>query len=123
MKKITILLILSILVIGCLPFMETTYQVKNACDFTLDEVVSYYWDGENIHDFVQHGDMYSGDISNKVKTERNEIYLGLELYGNKYIVVDPYPMSQNTNNICEINGDTAIYGKGKSHIILKNILQ
>jgi hypothetical protein len=124
MRKIIILLILSILFIGCLPIMRTTYQVKNACDFTLEEVVSYYWDGENLYDFVQHGDMYSGDVSNKVETERNEISLGLEIYGDPYIVVNPYPIQSNTNNLCEINGDTVVYGKGKSNItfILKDIL-
>jgi hypothetical protein len=67
--------------------------------------------------------MYSGDVSNKVETERNEISLGLEIYGDPYIVVNPYPIQSNTNNLCEINGDTVVYGKGKSHIILKNILQ
>jgi PKD repeat protein len=90
----------------------TTYSIQNLSSVTLYEVTSYYWDGSDIYDEVDHGTLNIGYQTAEVITEWDEIYVDfkLEAGGDWYEVADPYYMIQNTVNYCVINDDTEVWG-------------
>jgi len=88
----------------------TQYRVLNQSSFTLYDANSFYYDGSSIFDTVVHGDVYAGQTTGYFETTWNEIRVTLRLVpaGTLYLVVDPYPITADTNNDLAITDSTTL---------------
>ena len=104
---------------------ETSYIIRNVSQYIWLSVVSYYWDGSEIFDLEQHGDLYPGDESNEVITERSEIHIGFKFEdGTVAIVTDSYFLTPNTRNYLLLEDDTEYYYKksaGSESLSIKDL--
>ena len=100
----------------------TTYSIQNLSSVTLYDVTSYYWDGVDFLDEVDHGTLNVGYQTAEVVTEYSEICVDfkLETGGGWYLVLDPYPITQNTVNYLVINDETEVYGPVKKKSVSLN---
>lgn len=85
-----------------------SYQVQNNTTASFD-MVSFFYDGTNVVDLIDHGTMSPNQKSDTVYTSHNEIELGGEFNGQTFIVTTPYPIQNFTNNTLSITGTTLIY--------------
>jgi hypothetical protein len=88
----------------------TTYYVVNSSSQTLYDLCTFYWDGSDIYDVVEHSNLYSGYRTEHVRTDRYSIYIAFALtaYGD-YYVTDSYSITYNSINSLVINDYTDIY--------------
>jgi PKD repeat protein len=98
-----------------------TYSFNNTCDFDLPEFVSFYYDGTDIYDFVEHGTVSAHEITDPIVTERRSIYFGLVVGGTSYISAE-YDLDDNQANVIIINDYTPIYSRKKTSTTIKDIL-
>ncbi|MEN8156943.1 MAG: PKD domain-containing protein [Bacteroidota bacterium] len=88
----------------------TTYIVRNLSSITLDEVMSYYYNGTEIEAYYLHGTMQPNATSTEVITEHSPLDLYFELAdGAMCIVVESYPMVSNTLNYIDFDDNTEYY--------------
>ena len=93
-----------------------TYAVQNLSSWTLYNVTSYYWDGEEIYDFVEHGTLYSGYKTSTISTKYNEISVILKLEPNLptnngwYFVSNTYYLSSQNLNLLVVDDNTYVEG-------------
>lgn len=88
----------------------TTYYVVNSTSETLYDICTFCWDGLDIYDVVEHGNLYSGFRTEHVRTDEYSIYVAFALtsYGD-YYVTDAFPITYNSINSLVINNNTDIY--------------
>jgi hypothetical protein len=88
----------------------TTYYVVNSTSQTLYDLCTFYWDGSDIYDVVEHSSLYSGFRTEHVRTDWDYIYVAFALtaYGD-YYVTDAFSISYNSINSLVINDYTDIY--------------
>lgn len=86
----------------------SSYKVFNATSISFD-ILSYFYDGDNVIDLVEHGNINSGAMTDTIFTSRSVIMLGGVYYGQLFIVETPYPLEKGINNILEINDNTRIF--------------
>lgn len=89
---------------------KSSYQVKNSTSITLS-LSSFFWDGDEIQDFVMHGTMLSGAITDTIYTSRNKISLGGTMLGVTFVVTSDFQINENSHNIIVIDGNTPVYTK------------
>jgi hypothetical protein len=88
----------------------TTYYVLNSSLQTLYDLYTFYWDGSDFYDMVDHNNLYSGYRTEHVRTDRSYIYatFALSAYGD-YYVTDAFSIEYNSINSIVINKYTDIY--------------
>lgn len=84
-----------------------SYQVQNSTTASFD-MVSYYYDGTNVVDLIDHGIMSPNQKSDTVYTSHDRIGLGGELNSKTFLVSTPYTIQKYSNNILTISGSTLI---------------
>lgn len=84
----------------------TTYQFKNNLSETIPNSFSFHYSSGDFVDIVQHGNLFGGQSTQEVKTDWGDIDYGFEIYGDTWITNYSYDLSENTNNICNLYGDT-----------------
>ena len=88
----------------------TTYSVKNNCTFKLYTVVSYYWDGNNVKDYTEHGTLDPTEETETILTNRNQIDVAFTSSdGTLCLVFDTYGINSGSHNTLIITGDTYVY--------------
>jgi PKD repeat protein len=90
----------------------TTYSFKNESSYDLPSFCSYYWDGNDILDFILHGTLYKNSETEVVITERPTISFGFQI-GDDVAISEDYSLTSNMHNQLIINDQTPIY-TGKS---------
>jgi hypothetical protein len=95
--------------LGTATSVQTTYQVRNRTGDTLDDLMTYYWTGEDIIDDVFQGDLPNNAITDKEETNQDEISIGFILFGITCLVTDDFIIQENTNNIFDFKGTTHFY--------------
>ena len=85
-----------------------SYQIRNGTSVSLN-LMSYYWNGSDMEDFINHGIISSSGLSDTIYTMRNKIGLGGELGGKVFIVAEDYSILKNSHNILEMNNGTSIF--------------
>lgn len=89
---------------------KSSYQVKNSTSISLS-LSSFFWDGDEIQDFVMHGTMAAGAISDTIYTSRDKISLGGTMLGVTFVVTSDFQINENSHNIIVIDGNTPVYTK------------
>jgi PKD repeat protein len=91
----------------------TTYSFKNVSDYDLPQFCSYYWNGNDIIYFVEHGMLSAGHETEIVIAHSTEVEAGFIDGDIVYIIPGPFPLISGQHNVLEINNQTPIYsGKG-----------
>ena len=85
----------------------TSYIIKNQLSIALYNVSSFYWDGANINEQVDHGTLNPGNQSQEVFTNYTEIDIYFETAdGTAYISTYPWVLTENARNNINITGDS-----------------
>ncbi len=74
-----------------------TYSFKNKTFYDMPGFFSYYWDGNTMLDFVDHGTLYMDKETVTVITKRNSIHFGLFI-GEDVFVSEELPLIANKHN-------------------------
>jgi PKD repeat protein len=91
----------------------TTYSFSNNSSFDMPQFCTYYWDGTNIQDFVEHGMLLIGHETDIVITHRPDIEAGFIDNDIVYIVAETFPVINGKHNSLVITDETPLYsGKG-----------
>jgi PKD repeat protein len=99
---------------------KSSYQVKNSTSISL-VLSSFYWDGNEVQDFVMHGTMTTAAVSDTIYTSRNKISLGGTMLGVTFIVTSDFQINEHRHNILIINDSSPVYTKS-AEIKSENIL-
>ena len=96
----------------------TTYAFRNNTSFDLSDFRSYYYDGTNILDNINHGLLLQSQETSIVISTRPEIMFGFR-YGDKYFIsVETNALFPDMHNLFTITDNTQVYsGKGANDII------
>ena len=87
----------------------TSYYVKNSSDWPLYSVMPFFWDGENIVDDFDLGDLSAGYDSDVVITTHTVIDVALELSdGTLYFVEYSYTLNENAASYLNITNETSL---------------
>jgi len=89
-----------------------TYSFKNNSDYTLYSFYSYYWTGDDIEDWTEHGTLAKGAETDIVITERTEIDFAFYSSADKTeicISADPYTLTIDMHNDLIINDNTSVF--------------
>jgi PKD repeat protein len=93
-----------------------TYSIQNLSSYPLYNITSYYWDGEEIWDFVEHGTLNSGYQTSVTATKYDERSIVLKIESNLpydndwYFVSNTYYLVSKTVNYLAIDDNTVIDG-------------
>ncbi|HEY0897508.1 MAG TPA: PKD domain-containing protein [Sphingobacteriaceae bacterium] len=87
---------------------KSSYQVVNNTTSSV-RLSSYYYDGQDVLDLLDHGLMSVGSKSDTVFTSRNEMRLGGRLFTTTFIVVNPYPMTMHGHALVTLSNNTGIF--------------
>ena len=95
----------------------TTYSFRNNTSFDLSDFRSFYYDGTNILDNVNHGILQQSQETSIVISTRPIIMFGFR-YGDKYFIgAESNPLFPDTHNLFIITDKTQVYsGKGANDI-------
>ena len=87
-----------------------TYSFKNTSGYTLYNFCSYYWDGSDIQDFIEHGTLNNGGTTDIVITERTQIDFGFFSSDGTQVCVnaESFPLTANKHNEVIITENTQI---------------
>ena len=86
----------------------TSYFVKNSSSFWLNNIVAFFWDGENIVDEFDLGSLNPGYDSDVVITNHTVIDVAFELSGVTYLVTYSYTLNENAASYLDITDETDI---------------
>jgi PKD repeat protein len=89
----------------------TTYSFSNNSSYDLPQFCSYYWDGTNILDFVEHGILSVGHQTDIIITHRTGIEAGFIENDVVYIMPEPFPITTGQHNNLVITDETPVYSK------------
>ena len=85
----------------------TSYMIYNQLSIFLYNVISFYWDGTNIFEEVDHGTLSPGGQSQEVFTNYTEINVYFETSdGSAYLSTYPWVLTKNARNNININADS-----------------
>jgi PKD repeat protein len=85
----------------------TSYFVKNSSSSTYYDIITYYWDGENVVDDFNLGNLYPGYDSDVVATTHSVIDVALELSdGTFYLVKYSYTLNEDEMSYLNITDET-----------------
>lgn len=88
----------------------TAYFVINRSPFTLNNVVTFYAEGDSVMDMIGFGNMLSNSRSVSVYTTRPEIHLAIQVSSTQFFyVANPYLMYSNKLNKMEFTEGTLGY--------------
>ena len=89
-----------------------TYSFKNNSNYTLYTFASYYWTGDDIEDWTEHGNLAKGASTDIVITERMEIdcsFYTTEAQTEICVSTDPFPLTVDAHNELIITDNTEIF--------------
>ena len=87
----------------------TSYFVKNSSSSTLYNIITYYWDGENVVDDFNLGNLAPAYESDVVATTHSVIDVAMELSdGTLYLVKFSYTLNEDEMSYLNITDETAI---------------
>ncbi|NBC82630.1 MAG: PKD domain-containing protein [Bacteroidetes bacterium] len=89
----------------------TTYQLTNQSSIRLMSVTTYYWDGYQIYDSYEHGNLDIGGSTETVSTSYQEVYISFfnEDFTYYFIVNPPFQLTADQFNTVEFNDETNFY--------------
>jgi len=90
----------------------TSYFVRNSSSYWLNNIVTFFWDGEKIEDDFDLGNLNPGYDSDVVITTHTVIDVGFELSGITYLVEYSYELNENTASYLNITDETTIVEVG-----------
>lgn len=91
-----------------------TYAFKNNTSYNFDDFASFYWDGQNLVDFVDHGKLLRGGNTQPVITERSSIFFGCIIDSVTFMGADAYNLVVDVHNLLLIDDNTHVYSNSKS---------
>jgi len=96
----------------------TTYSFKNNFGVDFPTFTSYYWNGEEIEDLINHGLLRAGSETDPVITTRSFVMFGIFVGESLFIGIDEYTLQKDKHNMFIIDKNTRLY-EGKGVIIDK----
>jgi len=96
----------------------TTYSFKNNFGVDFPIFTSYYWNGEDIEDLVNHGLLRTGSETDPVITTRSFVMFGILVGESLFIGIDEYSLQKDKHNLFIIDKNTRLY-EGKGVIVNK----
>jgi PKD repeat protein len=97
-----------------------TYSIKNSTSVAISNFCSFYWNGTDIEDFVQHGTLSVGQTTKITITDKTEISFGFTYLGATFVSVNPFILTPNKHNDLLINNNTLVYSDSKKSLTLAN---
>lgn len=86
-----------------------TYSFRNGATFDIPALFSFFWNGADIEDFVEHGTLSMGRETVAVITERSSVCFGI-VFGDLVLVSGIYPLITDKHNQITITDATPVYG-------------
>ena len=88
-----------------------TYTFTNNSSFTLYNFSSYYWNGEEIEDWTEHGTLSKGATTDIIITERTNIEIGYTSADESMICIsfDSFILTIDQHNDLIIDVDLEVY--------------
>ncbi|MDX9728372.1 MAG: PKD domain-containing protein [Bacteroidales bacterium] len=86
-----------------------TYAFRNGATFDIPALFSFFWNGAEMEDFVEHGTLSMGRVTVAVITERSSVCFGIVL-GDLVLVSGIYPLIPDKHNQITITDATTVYG-------------
>jgi PKD repeat protein len=90
-----------------------TYSFLNSTSYDLPQFCSFYFDGNDLQYFVEHGILVKGDETNVVIAHSPEVEAGFIDGDIVYIIPGPFLLMDGRHNTIEITDDTPIYYSNK----------
>jgi hypothetical protein len=115
MKKITTILLSLLIAVAfsaCVKPKPTMVMVKNACDFQLNDIILFCFQGEDQVDQKSIGSLGAGSISQatEISEKIEKVSVSIKFPGNstRYITVTKFLIKSNEENTLTIDGNTYI---------------
>jgi PKD repeat protein len=91
-----------------------TYSFKNSTSVDFDNFASFYWDGQDLVDFVDHGTLGRQESTYPVITERTSIFFGCIVDNVTFMGADAYSLMEDVHNQFVIDDYTNVFTGAKS---------
>ena len=110
MKRLLFLYIIVFAIYSCKKDEDpkTTYQVENKSSYKFSNILTYYWDGNQMKDTVWFTSLNSGQLTKKVETIRDEIKVSFMASSHAWLVASSYKITEKTNNLLTIDDETVV---------------
>lgn len=86
-----------------------TYSFRNGATFEIPALFSFFWNGAEMEDFVEHGTLSMERVTVAVTTERSSVCFGI-VPGDLILVSGIYSLTPDKHNLITITDETPVYG-------------
>jgi len=81
---------------------RTTYFLRNQLSGSMYNVISYHWDGDNVDELIEHGQLSSGAESEEIPTQYTRIYVEFQDADGFYYYTPGWNLTRNARNAINI---------------------